>query len=134
MRSLTLATRTCAQPSDWKLKAPCLSRSFARSGQTSFGGTFYFAKSGDASSLDMSNAIVQAMGLGTAQDRPLNDAEARWGYEMANDGLGSHATSANALMRYIFTAHCLARGVSLLSSSTDQRSESPSVTRCHLYS
>ncbi|MDH0748327.1 NAD-dependent epimerase/dehydratase family protein [Pseudomonas sp. GD03842] len=54
-------------------------------------GTFYFVESGEASFLDMSNAIAQAMGLGKAQDWPLKDAEAEWGYEMANYGLGSNS-------------------------------------------
>jgi len=54
-------------------------------------GTFYFVESGEASFLDMSNAIAEALGLGTAQDWPLKDAEAEWGYEMANYGLGSNS-------------------------------------------
>ena len=40
---------------------------------------------------DMSNAIAEAMDLGKAQDWPLKDAEAEWGYEMANYGLGSNS-------------------------------------------
>jgi nucleoside-diphosphate-sugar epimerase len=54
-------------------------------------GTFYFVESGEASFYDMSNAMAQAMGLGAAQDWPLKDAEAEWGYEMANYGLGSNS-------------------------------------------
>jgi hypothetical protein len=54
-------------------------------------GTFYFVESGEASFLDMSNAIAEAMHLGTAQDWPLKNAEAEWGYEMANYGLGSNS-------------------------------------------
>lgn len=54
-------------------------------------GTFYFVESGEASFRDMSNAIVEALHLGKAQDWPLKDAEAEWGYEMANYGLGSNS-------------------------------------------
>jgi nucleoside-diphosphate-sugar epimerase len=54
-------------------------------------GTFYFVESGEASFRDMSNAIAEALGLGPAQDWPLKDAEAEWGYEMANYGLGSNS-------------------------------------------
>lgn len=54
-------------------------------------GTFYFVESGEASFADMSNAMAEAMGLGQAQDWPLKDAEAEWGYEMANYGLGSNS-------------------------------------------
>jgi len=54
-------------------------------------GTFYFVESGEAAFTDMSNAIAQALGLGPAQDWPLKDAEAEWGYEMANYGLGSNS-------------------------------------------
>jgi nucleoside-diphosphate-sugar epimerase len=54
-------------------------------------GTFYFVESGEASFRDMSNAIAEAMGLGPAQDWSLKDAEAEWGYEMANYGLGSNS-------------------------------------------
>jgi nucleoside-diphosphate-sugar epimerase len=54
-------------------------------------GTFYFVESGEAAFSDMSNAIAQALGLGAAQDWPLKDAEAEWGYEMANYGLGSNS-------------------------------------------
>ncbi|MEG5265539.1 NAD-dependent epimerase/dehydratase family protein [Pseudomonas sp. JDS28PS106] len=54
-------------------------------------GTFYFVESGEASFVDMSNAMAEAMGLGKAQAWPLKDAEAEWGYEMANYGLGSNS-------------------------------------------
>ncbi|WP_397450017.1 NAD-dependent epimerase/dehydratase family protein [Pseudomonas sp. NA-150] len=54
-------------------------------------GTFYFVESGEAAFVDMSNAIAQALDLGKAQDWPLKDAEAEWGYEMANYGLGSNS-------------------------------------------
>ncbi|MFJ3484757.1 NAD-dependent epimerase/dehydratase family protein [Pseudomonas sp. NPDC090202] len=54
-------------------------------------GTFYFVESGEAAFADMSNAIGEATGLGKAQDWPLKDAEAEWGYEMANYGLGSNS-------------------------------------------
>ena len=36
-------------------------------------------------------AIAQALSWGTPQDWPLKDAEAEWGYEMANYGLGSNS-------------------------------------------
>ncbi|WP_186250501.1 NAD-dependent epimerase/dehydratase family protein [Burkholderia gladioli] len=54
-------------------------------------GTFYFVENGEAAFRDMSAAIARAMGLGAAQDWPLKDAEAEWGYEMANYGLGSNS-------------------------------------------
>ena len=54
-------------------------------------GTFYFVESGEASFVDMSNAMAEAMGLAKAQAWPLKDAEAEWGYEMANYGLGSNS-------------------------------------------
>jgi nucleoside-diphosphate-sugar epimerase len=54
-------------------------------------GTFYFVESGEASFIDMTTAIAQALVVGAAQDWPLKDAEAEWGYEMANYGLGSNS-------------------------------------------
>ncbi|MBB3228339.1 nucleoside-diphosphate-sugar epimerase [Luteibacter sp. Sphag1AF] len=54
-------------------------------------GTFYFVESGEASFGDMSQAMAEAMGLGKAQDWPLDDAIAEWGYEMASYGLGSNS-------------------------------------------
>jgi len=54
-------------------------------------GTFYFVESGEAAFVDMSNAIAKALGLAVVQDWPLKDAEAEWGYEMANYGLGSNS-------------------------------------------
>ena len=54
-------------------------------------GTFYFVESGEASFIDMTTAIAQALAVGAAQDWPLKDAEAEWGYEMANYGLGSNS-------------------------------------------
>lgn len=54
-------------------------------------GTFYFVESGEAAFADMSNAIAKALNLGPGQDWPLKDAEAEWGYEMANYGLGSNS-------------------------------------------
>lgn len=54
-------------------------------------GTFYFVESGEAAFAGMSNAIAKALNLGPAQDWPLKDAEAEWGYEMANYGLGSNS-------------------------------------------
>ncbi|MBN3728719.1 NAD-dependent epimerase/dehydratase family protein [Burkholderia sp. Ac-20379] len=54
-------------------------------------GTFYFVESGEAAFGEMSAAVAQAMGLGEAQDWPLKDAEAEWGYEMANYALGSNS-------------------------------------------
>ncbi|MBV6827030.1 NAD-dependent epimerase/dehydratase family protein [Pseudomonas sp. PD9R] len=54
-------------------------------------GTFYFVESGEASFVDMTTAIAEALNLGKPQDWPLKDAEAEWGYEMANYGLGSNS-------------------------------------------
>ncbi|NUT89742.1 NAD-dependent epimerase/dehydratase family protein [Pseudomonas corrugata] len=54
-------------------------------------GTFYFVESGEASFLDMTTAMARALNLGEPQDWPLADAEAEWGYEMANYGLGSNS-------------------------------------------
>lgn len=54
-------------------------------------GTFYFVESGEASFIDMTSAMAQALNLGQPQDWPLQDAEAEWGYEMANYGLGSNS-------------------------------------------
>jgi len=54
-------------------------------------GTFYFVESGEASFIDMTTAIAQALDLGQPQDWPLAEAEAEWGYEMANYGLGSNS-------------------------------------------
>ncbi|MHC8355921.1 NAD-dependent epimerase/dehydratase family protein [Pseudomonas sp. LB3P81] len=54
-------------------------------------GTFYFVESGEASFIEMTTAIAQALNLGELQDWPLKDAEAEWGYEMANYGLGSNS-------------------------------------------
>lgn len=54
-------------------------------------GTFYFVENGEAAFREMSAAIATAMGLGEPQDWPLAQAEAEWGYEMANYGLGSNS-------------------------------------------
>ena len=54
-------------------------------------GTFYFVESGESSFVDMTTAMAQALKLGEPQDWPLKDAEAEWGYEMANYGLGSNS-------------------------------------------
>lgn len=54
-------------------------------------GTFYFVENGEASFSDMTAAMARALGLGEAQDWPLEEAEAEWGYEMANYGLGSNS-------------------------------------------
>lgn len=54
-------------------------------------GTFYFVESGEASFVDMTNAMAAALDLGKSEDWPLKDAEAEWGYEMANYGLGSNS-------------------------------------------
>lgn len=54
-------------------------------------GTFYFVESGEAAFRDMTAAIAEALKLGPAQDWPLPDAIAEWGYEMASYGLGSNS-------------------------------------------
>ena len=54
-------------------------------------GTFYFVESGEAAFRDMTAAIAEALQLGPAQDWPLPEAIAEWGYEMASYGLGSNS-------------------------------------------
>lgn len=54
-------------------------------------GTFYFVESGEAAFRDMTAAIAGALALGPAQDWPLPEAIAEWGYEMASYGLGSNS-------------------------------------------
>jgi nucleoside-diphosphate-sugar epimerase len=54
-------------------------------------GTFYFVESGEAAFRDMTAAIAEALDLGPAQDWPLPEAIAEWGYEMASYGLGSNS-------------------------------------------
>jgi nucleoside-diphosphate-sugar epimerase len=68
-------------------------------------GTFYFVESGEASFIDMTTAMAAALNLGQPQDWPLQDAEAEWGYEMANYGLGSNSRvrgkNARALLGWV---------------------------------
>lgn len=54
-------------------------------------GTFYFVESGEAVFRDMTAAMAKALDLGPAQDWPLPEAIAEWGYEMASYGLGSNS-------------------------------------------
>jgi nucleoside-diphosphate-sugar epimerase len=54
-------------------------------------GTFYFVEAGEASFRDMTAAMANALHLGAAQDWPLDQAIAEWGYEMASYGLGSNS-------------------------------------------
>ncbi|MGK5026523.1 NAD-dependent epimerase/dehydratase family protein [Janthinobacterium sp. RB2R34] len=54
-------------------------------------GTFYFVESGEAAFRDMTAAMAEALHLGPAQDWPLAEAIAEWGYEMASYGLGSNS-------------------------------------------
>jgi nucleoside-diphosphate-sugar epimerase len=54
-------------------------------------GAFYFVESGEAAFRDMSAAIAKSLGLGPAQDWPLDEAKQEWGYEMASYGLGSNS-------------------------------------------
>ena len=54
-------------------------------------GAFYFVESGEASFVEMTDVMAQALGLGKSEDWPLADAEAEWGYEMVNYGLGSNS-------------------------------------------
>jgi len=54
-------------------------------------GAFYFVESGEASFRDMTAAMARALGLGEAQDWPLEQAIEEWGYEMASYGLGSNS-------------------------------------------
>jgi nucleoside-diphosphate-sugar epimerase len=64
---------------------------YVRALEKNLPGTFYFVESGEASFIEMTTAIAQALKLGQPQDWPLADAEAEWGYEMANYGLGSNS-------------------------------------------
>ncbi|WP_295990573.1 NAD-dependent epimerase/dehydratase family protein [Rugamonas sp.] len=54
-------------------------------------GMFYFVEHGEAAFGDMTAAMAAALGLGPAQDWPLDLAIAEWGYEMASYGLGSNS-------------------------------------------
>lgn len=54
-------------------------------------GTFYFVEAGEAAFRDMTAAMAEALHLGPAQDWPLDQAIAEWGYEMASYGLGSNS-------------------------------------------
>jgi len=54
-------------------------------------GTFYFVEAGEASFRDMTAAMANALHLDAAQDWPLDQAIAEWGYEMASYGLGSNS-------------------------------------------
>src|SRR5471030_1692397 len=54
-------------------------------------GAFYFVENGEAAFRDMTAAIAAALHLGPAQDWPLDQAIAEWGYEMASYGLGSNS-------------------------------------------
>ncbi len=62
-------------------------------------GTFYFVESGEAAFRDMTAAIAKALDLGPAQDWPLPEAIAEWGYEMASYGLGSNSRVRGARAR-----------------------------------
>ncbi len=48
-------------------------------------------ESGEAVFIEMTTAMARALNLGEPQDWPLADAEAEWGYEMANYGQGSNS-------------------------------------------
>jgi nucleoside-diphosphate-sugar epimerase len=64
-------------------------------------GAFYFVESGEAAFRDMSAAIARALGLGAAQDWPLEEAIKEWGYEMASYGLGSNSRVRGARARQL---------------------------------
>src|SRR5450830_777518 len=64
-------------------------------------GTFYFVESGEAAFRDMTAAIAKALDLGPAQDWPLPEAIAEWGYEMASYGLGSNSRVRGARARTV---------------------------------
>lgn len=64
-------------------------------------GAFYFVESGEAAFRDMSAAIARALGLGAAQDWPLDEAIKEWGYEMASYGLGSNSRVRGARARQL---------------------------------
>lgn len=61
-------------------------------------GSFYFVENGEASFANMSSAIAKRLGLGQAQDWPIEEAIKEWGYEHATYGLGcnSRVTAAKA--------------------------------------
>ncbi|WP_432377295.1 NAD-dependent epimerase/dehydratase family protein [Duganella sp. P38] len=64
-------------------------------------GAFYFVESGEAAFRDMSAAIARALGLGAAQDWPLDEAIKEWGYEMASYSLGSNSRVRGARARQL---------------------------------
>lgn len=53
-------------------------------------GTFYLVESSEASFIEMTTAIAQALNRAQPPDWPLANAEA-WGYKMAKYGLGSNS-------------------------------------------
>ncbi|MEV0647286.1 NAD-dependent epimerase/dehydratase family protein [Phytomonospora sp. NPDC050363] len=54
-------------------------------------GTFHFVESGEASFLDITGAIADALGLGPPQAWDIDSAIAEWGYEPAVFALGSNS-------------------------------------------
>ncbi len=54
-------------------------------------GFFAFIENGEASFKDMAQAIADSLGLGVAQSLPLDEAIAKWGYEVATFALASNS-------------------------------------------
>ncbi|GAN90120.1 NAD dependent epimerase/dehydratase [Gluconobacter frateurii M-2] len=54
-------------------------------------GSFYFVENGEASFREITDAIGAALGLGSSQDWPAEEAIKRWGRELAVFGLSSNS-------------------------------------------
>lgn len=54
-------------------------------------GTFAYVESGESSFRDMAEAMAAGLGLDTSASMPSEDAEARWGRELAVFALGSNS-------------------------------------------
>jgi nucleoside-diphosphate-sugar epimerase len=54
-------------------------------------GSFYFVENGQASFAEITEAIAKKLSLGKAQDWPIEEAIAEWGYEHATYGLGCNS-------------------------------------------
>lgn len=62
-------------------------------------GSFYFAENGEASFLDMAQAIAETLRLGPAQSWDIGAAIQEWGYEPAVYALGSNSRVRGAAAR-----------------------------------
>jgi nucleoside-diphosphate-sugar epimerase len=54
-------------------------------------GSFYFVENGEAAFSEMTAAIARRLGLGPAQDWPIEEAIQEWGYEHATYALGCNS-------------------------------------------